>query len=194
MRQGYRPIGSAAYSAESDSLQLILKYYSTAKPGKLTFSCEPILYNRGKGILSYIGSIYYLSKKEINFRSDFLDGRISDFHIDHLKNYARQTPLSVDDKFSGIMVLFENVDFEKTYFIYILFLYEDQDGALYDTEHLAVVDFEEKPSVFDDTKAINPYAKSVYKKEIYHKYNDIEQKKLKKIFTEKNHPLANFIE
>lgn len=192
MRQAYRPLGVANFSKDLES-QGVNLVYRPAKPGKLSFHSNLLLSNRGKGVLSYIGSFSYITKDTVSFRAEVLAARLDTLVFDRMYPYARWTPIQ-PDRYSEVNVgPFLNLDFEERYFVYTLFLYADQDGGLYDTERLDVLMFEGEP--LSTPEGLRPKPESVrsYATEKYHFYSSDEKEGLLDMIDRFNHPLADVI-
>jgi hypothetical protein len=191
MRQTFRPLGVASYDTTGVQDRVFIRYNPAAKPGKFSFEYIPILTNRGKGVLSYLGSLHLISKEEIDFRRDFLQNKIDSIEFDRHYSYARRTPIQPDSKYYTTLIC-ENLDFATRYYLYTLFLYEDQDGALYDTEHLDVLLFADKPKIIPGN--IIPDLQGSYIKEKYHTYSGNDKSALIAAIKRYKHPLAEVIQ
>lgn len=167
MRAAFRPVGVATYSKDLGQKQVKLTYIPSSKPLKLSFVTNHFLYNQGKGVLSYFGHVYYISKEEIDFRENFLAGLLDGVEPDELAPVSRGMPIQPND-YAELRTRWVDVDFEQEYFLNILFIYSDQEGNLYDTEHVAYIAFGEKPKVALD--AIEPKLVAGFYKEMYHYY------------------------
>lgn len=190
MRQSYRPLGVVRYGEELKEGMVIVGYSKPTKPGRISLSGEPNIWNRGKGILIYLGSFSYLSKEEIDFRRAFLNNEVGSVRFDALYTHARRTPVLPESYFAAYFE-WEDVDFEETYYLYVLFFYEDQDGNLYDTEHLVVLKFEKKPKVLET--ALLPNLEDTYIRDKYHHYSSKEKQALIMAIQRQSHPLAGVI-
>jgi len=191
MRQVYRPIGVANYLKDLE-FQQIKVTYEPARPGKFSFRCRPLLFNKGKGILSYLGSFSYISKKQLNFRGAILAARLDTLVFDGMYSYARWTPILPDRYFEIGVGPFLNLDFQERYFLYTLFLYADQDGGLCDTERLDVLMFEGEP--VNTPEGLQPkLAEGSYRTEKYHCYSLDEKQALLEMIDRFGHPLADVI-
>jgi hypothetical protein len=153
-RQSYRPIGSVIFSHENPDL-IVINYPKAKTADLFSFQCDQEIRNKGAGVLVYIGSLSYLSKSDLEFRKDFLNGKLNSVRVDDAvladlypyTSYLRRIGLGPTDKLR-IFISWENIPFSKQYFLYSLYLYEDQNGELYDTEHLDIFKFSE-PHVKD---------------------------------------------
>jgi hypothetical protein len=195
LSQTYRPLGVARFSWEKPAM-VILGYppMEAKEKDKISFDFELKLKNKGKGLLSYLGSLSYLSQNEIAFRSELLNGEIDSVHFDGMYTYARESPVLPDEIFETYGG-WKNIPFKKVYFLYVLFLYKDQDGNLFDTEHLNVLNFQDPISTekgisakFDATEN-----NMSYMKETYNTYSMDEKLKLCNFLKAKNHNLSSFI-
>lgn len=190
MRQSFRPLGVCSYSTDLKSREIKIGYLDSSNPNKFSFRCELFLYNRGKGILIDLGSFSYLSKKEVDFRKLFLDGKVDSVNFDARYSYTRRSPVHPDD-YIEIKLEWRDVDSEDKYFLYTILLYEDQDGNLYDTERLDVFKFDYKFSPADSAKS--PHLQEGSRRETYHAYSPEEKQALIEEIEKRDHPLANVI-
>lgn len=193
LRQSYRPLGVARHSWEEKEL-MIVRYPSsdTKEKDKITFQIVNELKNQGKGLLSSLGFVYFLSNELINFRDKFLNGEIAGVNFDPLPTFARRTPLLPGETQITVAEC-ENVPFERRYFLYILFLYEDQDGNLYDTEHLEVLPFLEPVSTEMGLEARLDKNEVTYRNETYNSYTNEDKQLLCKVLSSLQHELQIFI-
>jgi hypothetical protein len=190
IRQTYRPLGTVKYSLSNNYENIKIKYASDAKPGRFTFGCDPYLYNKGRGVLLYIGAISFVAKNDTNFRWEFLNGHIDSIDFDGVPTYARGYPIRADE-YLQVPFIHENLDLEKRYFVCVLYLYEDQEGNLYDTERMDVIDFGERPEVLSGN--LIPKLSSFSYRERYHYYSQGEKSKIIEQFKRLKHPLATFL-
>ena len=86
---------------------------------------------------------------------------------------------------------FEDIGFEEIYFIYILVFYEDQDGNLYDTEHVLYLPFNE-PEVKEDGLEVR-LKKDGFRSETYNTYTGNDYIKLHEVLTKLENPINNYI-
>jgi hypothetical protein len=195
LSQTYRPLGVARFSWEKPDM-FILTYppMEAKEKDKISFGFVLKLKNKGKGLLTYLGSLSYLSQNEIDFRRKFLNSEIDSVHFDGMYTYARGSPVLPDEIFETYGE-WKNIPFKKMYFSYVLFLYKDQDGNLFDTVHLDVLSFQDPISTekgisakFDTTEN-----NMSYMKETYNTYSTDEKLKLCNFLKAKNHNLSSFI-
>ncbi|MEW5925644.1 MAG: hypothetical protein AB1746_16805 [Candidatus Zixiibacteriota bacterium] len=191
MKQSFRPLGVTSYTHESLSNSVFITYTAAKKPGKFDLIYRPYLFNRGKGVLSYIGSISYLSMEEISFRNQLLKGELDSIAFDALYSYARRTPIHPDG-YHQVGIMMYDISIEEKYFLYTLFLYEDQDGTLYDTERLDVLLFEKEPQILNN--ALLPKPSGSFSKEKYSVYNDKERHNLVREIRKHNLPMAEVLD
>lgn len=201
LKQTYRPLGIVV-SDPNDPKNIIIGYIETQYKDKFSFIITYSIRNYGQGVLSYIGYFASLTKEPIDFRSKILDGYFDTLIVDAQYSYTRKLTIIPYDKMKestfDIIVISENKPFEKKYYLYTLFLYEDQYGNLYDTEHLEVLPF--KDPIIKDDKLITELDQDIggFSKETYYYYNNNEKKKLiaciRDLDKPKNHPIANIIE
>lgn len=96
------------------------------------------LINGGNGILFDIGHLSYSSTRQIEFRREFLAGRIDSVIWDGRYHYARGKALMKNET-NEHPVRFEKLPFRDTLYLYTLILYADFEGNLYDTEFMYVM-------------------------------------------------------
>ncbi len=140
----------------------------------------------------YIGCLYHISTKEIDFRNMLLENQIDSFNFDGVPNYARRRQLHPRNSIKTT-IIFENLNYSKKFFIYSMHIYEDINGVLYDTIHLDVISFEDEPN-YEDYGLKPNLSDDYYSNEQYNKYNEEEILKLKRLFEIHEHPLANIID
>lgn len=185
LRQTYRPLGVATYSEAGDPF-LVVGLGSGPSPGKFSMRFERKLQNLGDGLLSYIGSFWHVSVSEMDFRAAFLAGQIDTVNFDGMYSFLRRNPVLPGDAINT-KATWENLPYEERYFVYTIFLYEDQDGALYDTEKLEVLDFEEP---VPGPEGLSPQAaeNTAGGRETYHYYSAKERALLASRLRERGHP------
>jgi hypothetical protein len=202
LRQTYRPIG-VVYTDPTDprALELLMRQ-SEKTVDKFSFGISYYLFNHGLGVLSYIGRFSRLATEEVDFRTGFLNGDFKTVDVDHYYSYARRSTILPYEKIPIAEIkttaFFKDIPFEEKYFVYSLFLYEDQDGNLYDTEHLTVLPFH-KPEIEDGKMVARlDSTKGPHRGDRYHSYSAEEKMKLvvaiRALKDPKNHPMANVIE
>ncbi len=183
--QSYRPIGYVGFESNQDAIAQIVNH---TKDEKVDFIYRPRLINRGNGPLIFIGFIYYASIIEINFKEDLLAGKyLTDFKFDYNYRRTRKTAL-LKDQSTSVNCEINNIDLTKKYNIYILIFYSDQDGNLYDTEHLMY--FENIIEPKSDKIKNNHIAPFMRNK--YEMISDVERQGLIQIFKDRRHELYKF--
>jgi hypothetical protein len=194
LMQSYRPLGILRHkdSNESNKDLIIVNFIPTGSKEKISFIDSLDFINKGEGILFFTGFIYYLSDTTINFRKTFLNSGISNIKSDEIFTYTRNYPIEPREK-TNIEIFFENIDIRKTYYLYVLAFYKDQDQNLYDTQQLTVLCLEE-PS-----KSGEKYIGKFNKKspgamhENYHLYISNEREKLIKRTREIELPISDYL-
>lgn len=202
VRQTYRPLGVVHCDPEQPGKVNLVAGYTPEFKDKFALAIPYYVRNYGPGLLSYIGRFSYLSSQSIDFRSRFLGGDIKTVVVDAYYSYARRTTLLPYDA-DGVSrieteAIFNNIRFEDKYFVYSLFLYEDQQGNLYDTEHLTVIPFLNAEVEGDRLVARLDTTKGIMRRDTYHSYSAEERKSLVAAFRAldepKDHPLADVID
>ena len=195
LTQTYRPVG-VAIRTRADTVNVPVKiqyqYHMEDRTDRFSFFYKPVLTNYGGGILRYIGHIYYLSPEYIDFRSAFIGGSVLNPQFDGLSAYARGIPLGPGEKLPCILNL-EDVSFADVYFLYCLFLYQDQEGNLYDTEHMVHLRFQD-PQLVDNRLLPKLREFGGGQRERYHQYSKDEQKLLVASLRELKHPIADALD
>lgn len=202
LKQTYRPLGYACSNARSPDSMLVLVGWTDKSLDRFSFEIDYTIFNHGQGVLCYIGSFFYATTKPIEFRRQFMDGELDSVNVDSRYPFNRLETILPYDKINvsktSATVIFERVPFEDRYFAYTLFLYEDQDGNLYDTEHLDVLSFGKPHIEGQKIKIKLDQTRPSFSQEMYHAYSVEERKKLansiRGLRYPKNHPLALFIE
>jgi hypothetical protein len=202
LKQTYRPLGYACSNPRSPDSILVIMGWTSKSLDRFSFKIDYTIFNHGQGVLCYIGSFFYAATKPIEFRQQLMDGELDSVNVDSRYPFNRLETILPYNKSNvsktGATVIFDRIPFADRYFVYTLLLYEDQDGNLYDTEHLQVLSFEqpriERQKVEIDLDKTGPSSSQ----EIYHAYSIEGRKKLAKAIRNlrypKNHPLAYFIE
>ena len=191
LKQTFRPLGVAGYFNDSIQTSIVLEQLPGPKPGKWSFSCKPRLHNRGSGVLLYLGSFSFISKKECDFRAEFRAGRIDSVNYDGFYPYMRRTPV-LPGGYYDTFIMWTNLEIEEQYFLYVIFPYEDQDGGLYDTQHLDVLRFNPMPE--QTPRGPIPQLSKFYSRETYHYYSADETVQLVEQIRRANPSFARIIE
>ncbi|OGU54851.1 MAG: hypothetical protein A2V66_04585 [Ignavibacteria bacterium RBG_13_36_8] len=194
LMQSYRPLGIIQSSFKPNEQGLVILQYLFNKEKKDCFAIgyEPMIKNEGKGILSLLGYIALLSKDVIDFRHSFLDGEVKEVTFDRFGETDRRVTIPPGGTF-GISVLFEDVFYETKYVMYILALYEDQDGNLYDTESMNILWLEKATVTVDGLRTKSDKTKTGVHQEKYHCFSSIEKEKLLTQLRKLKNPIADVI-
>lgn len=175
LSQTYRPLGVVRNQYDRRDFMV----YNT-RPGdtkdKFTISYDLNLHNSGTGVLIDVGSFQYSSQELVDFRSGFLKGSIVAVILDKMYVYARMAPLLVGEERKAPLI-WENLPFRDIYYFYSLHLYLDQDGNLYDTQHLNVQRFR-VPTPSDSASLPIPLKPGSYSTDVFHKYTTAERRQL----------------
>ena len=143
--QSYRPLGFIKFiDPELPPDQIRVTTLRLGRKDRWSFQFEPTLTNKGNGILVFIGHIYFISKTPISFRDSLLNNslKLEDIKTDGVYGYSRRGALLPNDSVE-LTVRYDEIEFSNEYHLYILALYEDQDGNLYDTESIHTFKFDE---------------------------------------------------
>lgn len=200
--QTYRPLGVAHTDPENPEGIMIESLYSKESLGKFSMHIRYHFYNYGQGVLSYIGYFALLTTEETGFRSRFLAGEFDTLTVDQSYSFLRRTTILPYDRLNVSKVktglLFQDIRLAEQCFVYVLFLYEDQAGNLYDTEHLDVLWFQESQIRGDFVVAELDTIRGYNRKETYHRYTPNERRSLIKAIRAldepKDHPMAKVLE
>jgi hypothetical protein len=201
IRESYRPIGIASDHPETDSMGIIEFKYSKEKLDRFAFMKTYYFENNAEGVLVYIGQISFVDSTEIDFRSAILSGEIESVNVDLHYSHIRETPIfgkgkrNLDRMITSIM--WEDLIFSERYYVYVLFFYEDQNGNLYDTEHMDVYPFKKAEITGSYVIAAIDTAGPLHRRERYHYYNKDERLKLvealENIRGVAGHPIIEYI-
>jgi hypothetical protein len=194
LMQSYRPLGILRHkdSNESNKDLIIISFIPTDLKEKISFVDSLDFVNKGEGVLFFTGFIYYLSDTTIDFRKIFLNSGVYNIRNDEIFPYTRNYPIEPNGK-TNIEIFLENIDMRKTYYLYILAFYKDQDQNLYDTQQLTVLCFKEP--IKSGEKYVGRFDKnsSGSMHENYHLYKSEEREKLIKRTRELNLPISTYL-
>lgn len=202
LKQTYRPLGYARSSPDDPQLIIVETLWTSESLDRFSFSIEYNIYNHGHGVLCYIGSFFLATTEAIDFRQQLISGVLDSVNVDGRYPFTRRETILPYDKSNvsrvGAFALFQDVPFAEKYFVYNLFLYEDQEGNLYDTEHLDVLPFQE-PRIEDEKIQVRlDKTEPSTSRETYHAYSLAERKKLvdaiRRLQYPKDHQMADFLE
>ena len=186
IEETFKPIGIfKQYTVDNqlDSRQVIIGFDN----GKLSYN--PYLINAGKGLMVYLGHIYYLSEEEINFREGFFNGDIKNYIFDGYDNYSRRFPILQNEKLPIVNIV-QDIGFESgIYYLNILVFYEDSFGNLHDTEVELIIPFG-TPKITPEGLKPNLLIENIGKNEQYHKFQEEEKEKLILRFRERKHAFS----
>ena len=184
LKQSYRPVGSIRNPR--GKIAFITK---TSGDNKETWDLvySPFLSNLGHGILIYLGYVYAVAQESIDFRHKLLSGITDTLAFDSLSGYARGAPMAPGDSLK-LNLHWEQLPFSKRFFLYTLVFYKNQDGDVFDTEHLI-------SAIVHDTSRVESTRAPIAGKEpgvrdSYHWYTEEERIALRKRFQVLRHPLA----
>lgn len=202
LRQTYRPLGYARSSTDDPDKIIVGTSWTNQAVDRFSFGISYTIFNHGQGLMCYIGSFFLATTKPIEFRRQFIDGVLDRVNVDGRYPFTRRETILPYYKSNisktDAAVLFEHLPFAERYFVYTLFLYEDQEGNLYDTEHLDVLSFEKPYIEGEKIKVMLDKNKPSSIREIYHGYSIEERKKLIKAIRSlrypKEHSIADFLE
>ena len=196
--QTYRPIGVILssppdnQSANYEYLKIDGKIDPKTLKGTANIVFKPFLINKGNGVLVYIGHLYYLSDEEYSFRDRLLNGLLNPQEVQFDWNYSRirQETLLPDENPRLISMRIDNIEIRDKYYFYSLILYEDQDGNLYDTEHMLY--FEPEKLIDDKNKIVAGKIQKVIHRDVYSSYNKEEKSILLDFIKKRGHPMVQY--
>lgn len=196
--QTYRPIGVVTYFPPDNSidkyeyLQIEGKTNPKTMEGSGTIIFRPFLSNKGNGVLVYIGHLYFISETEYSFRDRLLKGLLNPNEVKFDWNYsrARQETLLPNETARRIAMRVDDIDLREKYYFYALILYEDQDGNLYDTEHMLY--FETEKTFDHKNKRIDLKIKKEIHHDVYNSYSEGQKDKLLLFIQKRNHPMIEY--
>lgn len=190
LKQSYRPIGFPRTGEDPHDVNI--GYNRGRAKNLFNFGFQVRLTNKGVGPLVYIGSFSYLSESPKNLRDGFLKGDIDSVVFDKVYNELRGKTILPGDFFEWTRVEWEDKEFKPVYYSYTVFLYEDQDGNLYDTEYCLRLEFRE-PKFKNETLVPDFVKERVWQKDVLHSYSDIERGLLIKRIRDLKHPMADAV-
>ena len=193
LKQTYRPVGVVRHNFNDATGKIGVRFYEASDVGHFSFIMYPKIKNFGQGILTYLGSLSYLATEFIPFREKLLNGEIDEVKFDGLLFEARRYPLLPGGDPYEVKVNWENIPYENAYYLYILFLYEDQDGNLFDTEHLELLPITAERIAKGIRPKLDQESPGGILRETYNSYNDSERQKLCQFLRKKNHNLKDII-
>lgn len=189
LRQSFIPVGIIGYAPQNlDSNVVGLGFGKPSEPGGYKLLLSPKILNGGTGILFYYGAIAYLSADTLSLRKSILGGTFKgDITFDGMPEMIRGKPLKQDKHYS-IGLQFDNLGFMKSCNIYVLCLYKDQEGGLYDTEHHLYVEFGDNFEKIENY--IEPTVMRTMTNDTYHQYSESEELELMNFLDKYQHNLA----
>ncbi|MCX5800892.1 MAG: hypothetical protein NTX17_05835 [Candidatus Eisenbacteria bacterium] len=192
LKQSYRPVGIVYQPTSQEHLgqTQFLPLATRGEKNSWNLFYAPLLTNGGHGLLSYIGHVYTVVWDQMDFRERFLEGRAGRVAFDGLSGYARGQSLAPVDSLR-LVFYWKHLAVGKRFFLYALIFYKDQDGDLFDTEHLmsaAVLD----TSGTDTTQAFR-IGTAPGTRDNYHSYTDTERRVLRHRLLQLKHPLAGHL-
>ena len=190
LRQTYRPFGVVRFRHDRPN-DVVGYFKESSKPDHFSFGTVAEVKNVGQGVLMFLGFFSHLDTVDLDFRKMFLEGAISDIKSDKARNYVRGQ-LLLQGETQKIGIGWEDLAYLPKYHQYTIYLYEDQDGNLYDTEHIDVFGFV-KP-YYEKDKKRTKFEASGASRELYHYYTDEEKRLLIKRLKEVKHPMVEVLE
>ncbi len=190
LRQTYRPFGVIRFRHEDPNFVKVF-FAESSQPDLFSFGTEQEIKNVGQGVLMFLGFFSHLDTIDLDFRKTFLEGSISDISRDIAPNYARGQ-LLLQGETEKIFISWDDLAYIPKYYQYTIYLYKDQDGNLYDTEHTVIFSFavlydekgKKRPKIKDDSAT----------RALYHYYTEEEKRLLIKRLKGFNHPMAEVLE
>lgn len=196
--QTYRPIGVISYfppNKESENYEY-LKIDGKINPKTLKGSASiiftPFLINKGNGVLVYIGHLYYVSDIEYSFRQRIFNGLLNPDDVQFDWNYSRsrQETLLPNEKPRRIPMRMDDIEIREKYYFYSLILYEDQEGNLYDTEHMLY--FEAGKKIDDENTIVAGEIQKAIHRDVYNSYTKEEKFILLNFIKKRGHPMLQY--
>lgn|SRR5574341_265222 len=188
IRQTYRPLGLIEFTKPGWAY---VRKATGSTADRIKIGVDKFLINNGSGLMLYLGSFGYIGDSAIDLRKEFLNGKINSVISDEIQTDQRRVPLRVSDTLV-VSLSSGDLPFKRKYYLNILYLYEDQNGDLYDTEHLDVLPFTEPK--FEEGRLeihLEGFEKGLaITREQYHYYSQEEKEKLAKRLQEINSNLA----
>lgn len=187
-KAAYRPIGSVSDRTDKNVMENSF-IPSKNKANMTNYFNDVFLTNVGEGHLIFIGHIYYMSFEELNFRNDFLEGKIENYITDAQINASRRNSMA-PKKIETLSFLIKDLPLKNNYYLYSLVFYEDIETNLYDTTCLLAYRY-------SDFKIIDNKLEMVwadvgnYIVLQYHEYTPAEKIELFEILKKIDHPLRH---
>ena len=132
--QSFKPLGVIRQSFSDETLALVLRFQSPEMTAEdeIGFALNLQLKNLGKGTLVLNGFVTYLSPNRIYFRKSLYEGRVT-LGKDNIPKSERRFDIAPDEIFR-FQQAYTEIPWNKSYFAYSIFFYEDRDGNHYDTQ------------------------------------------------------------
>ena len=202
LQQSYRPLGIIRYNIENNVYPDRYKLNPKLVDGDTIFTnwgvpiisknidARPYLINKGNGILILYGAIYGYHHKLQSFREELLNEKpySGPLYGGELKKFASRSGILPGEEYELEMYMKHVPPVYDPIYLYALLLYRDQDGNLYDTEHLEHIPMKYE---FDSHKSINnngtfagrfdaviDTSRTDYLKETYHLYSPEDEVRL----------------
>ncbi|HWR84311.1 MAG TPA: hypothetical protein VN285_13520 [Candidatus Deferrimicrobium sp.] len=190
LRQSFRPLGVVKYTHDGYNVRA-LTVGIEERTDRFYMDYDLNIMNRGTGVMLYIGSFTFIYHSETAFRDSLLGGAIDSLIFDHRYAYLRFEPFLVGEQ-TNRPVMLQHLVFAEEIYVYTLFLYTDQLGNLYDTEHLDVFRFK-IPSPGDTMLVPDRKAEGSLGTDRYHAYTSKEVELLLRALNNLDHPMIEAI-
>lgn len=190
LKQTYRPLGLVKFShADLEVRELLVGPSDRIDRFGLGYTLR--LKNKGEGLMLYIGTFSYASPVKMDFRQALLEGQIDTLQFDGRYEYKRRDPILVDQEVVTDKI-FLSLPVSDILYVYSLYLYEDLDGTLYDTEHLDVLRFK-IPSAMDSIPVPKFISQGSVSVDRFHTYTSEERERLVNCIQKQGHSLADVL-
>lgn len=191
IKESYRPLALITHKYDKNKFNISITYLESSKPDKFSFIQESKIVNQGKGILRFVGYVYYISTEPIDFRKKILEGNLEHVMVDGVDSLARDA-IILPSESAEITPVFQDVSFEKNYYLYVIVFYKDMVGNLYDSLSLMRLYFVE-PTINGAKLATRLDPDKGFRTSTYHSYTEEEREILINLIQAKSPSLYNCI-
>lgn len=178
--QTYRPIAMAKHDWSNSQERTVDFKFINEK--QINIKIDLKIKNIGNGLLTYIGVVNGIAFDKIDFRNFFLSKNPIINVKGDINHQIIQTNIlrNVTSDYHDLVVIYKNIPIKEVYYCHILLFYLDQDGNLYDTEHIERISLFSKQNSSNNMELKNNSDKTIVVREDYHRYSHNEKIKLKK--------------
>jgi hypothetical protein len=191
IKESYRPLALITHKYDQSKSNISITYLESSKPDKFSFIQESKIVNHGKGILRFVGYVYYISTEPLDFRKRILEGNLENVLVDGVDSLARDVIILPTESAEITPALFD-IPFERNYYLYVIVFYKDIVGNLYDSLSLMRLYFVE-PTINGNKLATRLDPDKGFRTTTYHSYTEEERGILIKLIQTKSPSLYDCI-